>query len=122
MPMTVESIGTWYSILEIISYAAVFTSSGLIAITSTLALDLTWFKRVWIFVGMSAGIVVIKSLAKAWALSIAEDVQIQLSRNKFILDKLYYNKPDDDDSKVRSDVKRLQKAQYAIRVTDDDPL
>ena len=61
-------------------------------------------------------------MAKAWALSIAEDVQIQLSRNKYILDKLYYNKPDDDDSKVRSDVKRLQKAQYAIRVTDDDPL
>jgi hypothetical protein len=122
MPQSVESIGTWYTILEIISYCAIFTSAGLIAVTSTLAIDVTWFSRVWIFIGMSTGTVVIKSLAKAWALDIAEDVQIQLKRNKFILDKLYFNKPDDDDSRVKADVMKLRRAQYAIRVTDDDPL
>merc|ERR1712196_217030 len=104
MPVSVEDIGTWYAILEMISYCAVFTSAGIVAFTSTLAVNLTWFSRVWIFVGMSAGVFVLKFLVKASQLKIADDVKIQLDRNKFILDKLYFNKPDDNDDKLQADV------------------
>lgn len=122
MPVSVDDIGTWYAILEMISYCAVFTSAGIVAFTSTLAVNLTWFNRVWIFVGMSTGVFLLKFLIKVSQLKIADDVKIQLDRNKFILDKLYFNKPDDNDDKLQADVKHLAKAKYAIRINDDDPL
>lgn len=122
MPVSVEDIGTWYTILETISYCAVFTSAGIIAFTSTLAINLTWFNRVWVFVGFSTGVFVIKFLIKMSQLKMADDVKIQLDRNKFILEKLYFNKPDDNDDKLQADVKSLAKAKYAIRINDDDPL
>jgi hypothetical protein len=51
-----------------------------------------------------------------------ESTRIQLERNRFIVDKLYFNKPDDTDEKVQADVRSMAKAKYAIRVNDDDPL
>jgi hypothetical protein len=60
MPVSVEDIGTWSTILELISYIAVLTSAGIVAFTSNLAVNISWFSRVWVFVGMLGGMSLIK--------------------------------------------------------------
>ena len=119
-PRSAEDIGTWLDILEIVSYAAVFVSAGLVAFTGSLAINRSWPVRVWIFIGMSAGIILVKLLVSVMLPDTSEEVVIQLARSDYIKDKLYDNMPDEDDSKLSTDVD--VKIQFTIRITDDDPL
>lgn len=124
-PRGVEDIGSWFLILEIISYAAVFVSSGLVAFTGSIAVNSTWPSRAWIFFGMSAGILIVKTIMTILISDTPVDVEIQLKRQAFIIDKLFNNIPDEKDETV---VFRYSPAQqqgvysFDIRINDDDPL
>ena len=48
------------------------------------------------------------------------DVEIQLERNKYFMDKILLNKEDEDDSLLTQNISI--DAEYMIRITDDDPL
>lgn len=118
-PRSCEDIGTWYSIFEIISIAAVFVNSGLIAFTGTFAINQNWTGRVWIFLGTSAGILLAKYLTAIYVPDVSDETEIQLRRGEYIRSKVVDNVPDDlepDLSAVSS------KAEYTIRIIDDDPL
>ena len=59
-PRSMEDIGTWYVILETISFVAVLTNSALVAFTGNQLFHFSWPARVWIFIIMSAGILAFK--------------------------------------------------------------
>lgn len=44
------------TILEIISVVAAFVNSAIVAFTSNVADNATWASRVWLFIGMSTGL------------------------------------------------------------------
>jgi len=119
-PRSCEDIGTWYSILEIISVAAVLVNSALVAFTSSNALNQTWPERVWIFIIMSGGIMLAKTAVAAYIPDVPEEVEIQLKRQKFYLSKIIDNVPDEDDTGLTTGIK--SKIHYTIRINDDDPL
>ncbi|RYH29728.1 hypothetical protein EON65_07515 [archaeon] len=119
-PRSAEDIGTWYVILEIISVFCVLVNSALVAFTGDNAINYPWYSRVWIFFGMSVGILLVKQYIAATIPDVPEEVEIQLKRNKFFLDKVLYSKPDDDDDVLMSSSRADNK--YIIRINDDDPL
>jgi uncharacterized integral membrane protein len=121
VPGGVNDIGTWFSILEIISYLAVLVSAGLVAFTGSIAENNTWAVRIWIFVLMTGFVVSIKYLVQTSYPRIETEVEIQLARNKYILDKLFDNIPDESDDKLLRDVRLLSKSRLDVRITDDDP-
>ena len=117
-PRTCEDIGTWYAILEIISVIAVLVNSGLVAFTGTIPVDYTWYNRIWIFIGMSFGIFLVKFVSAVVIPDIPEEVEIQLQRQQYILDKIIHNIPDEEvDAKPVS-----LKTTYAIKITNNDLL
>lgn len=119
-PRSCEDIGTWFPILEIISTAAVLTNAGLVAFTSTNCENYTWAARVWIFFGISAGVVATKYYIAISIPDIPEEVEIQIQRQKYFIDKIMYNVPDDDIDHLTH--KKVVENKYVVRVNDDDPL
>lgn len=95
-------------------------NSALVAFTGDNAVNYPWYSRVWIFFGMSVGILLVKQYIAATIPDVPEEVDIQLQRNKFFLDKVLYSKPDDDDDALMTSSRADNK--YIIRINDDDPL
>jgi len=118
-PRSNEDIGTWYSILEIISTAAVITNSALVAFTATNAINQTWATRVWIFIVMGSGILLIKKFIADYVPDVPREVEIQLERQKLYVDKIMHNIPDDEDEDFKT---KQGESTYPIKRTDDDPL
>lgn len=118
-PRSCEDIGTWYSILEIISTVAVLTNSALVAFTAQNAVNQTWPVRVWVFMVMSAGVLIIKKVIADYVPDVPKEVTVQLKRNEYYVDKILHNIPDEEDSPA--DV-RPENVDYHIKINDDDPL
>lgn len=89
------TIDVRYSILEIISFAAVLVNSGLVAFTGTLTVNYAWYDRIWIFIAMSSSIFAIKIIISLLIPDTPQEVEIQLKRREYILDKIVNNIPDD---------------------------
>ena len=117
-PRSCEDIGTWYIILEIISFAAVLVNSALVAFTATITVNYQWLNRVWIFIAMCTGIFSLKLFVAIAIPDLPRDVEIQLKRKDYIIGKIVHNIPDDENNFD----KLSNKAEYIVRLTDDDPL
>jgi len=55
-PRSAEDIGTWQSILEIVSIFAMIINAALISFTGTFVVNYTWNVRAWIFMTTACGI------------------------------------------------------------------
>eukprot|EP01035_Chromulina_nebulosa_P017170 gene17170-22686_t len=119
-PRTCEDIGTWYTILEIVSISAVITNSALVAFTGTFTLNYTWADRTWVFIGINAGILLTKFIVAVAIPDVPLEVEIQLKRQAYIYDKIVSNIPDEEYEIPKPN--SLNSQQFSIIVTDDDPL
>jgi anoctamin-10/anoctamin-7 len=119
-PRAAENIGTWFAILEIISSLAVLVNAGLVCFTGTFAEGQIWAVRVWIFIGMSAGIFLVKYAVSIAVPDTPKDIEIQLRRKAYIVNKIVHNIPDENEDDLMKNVK--SRNVYTIRITDDDPL
>jgi anoctamin-10/anoctamin-7 len=119
-PRSAEDIGSWLSILEIISYTAVLVSSGLVAFTGKFAVNQTWASRAWIFFGQSLGIILVKLGVSIYSPPMSREVEVQLERQQFIRDKIFDNVPDEVESVFSRNLD--SNVTMDIRITDDDPL
>jgi anoctamin-10/anoctamin-7 len=119
-PRSCEDIGSWFEIFEVISYAAVFVNSGLVAFTSTSAINTTWSNRVWIFVLMSFGLMGIKFLFQYFIPDISPEVTIQEQRNEYFYGKIVENKQDEIENEDNSSNRTAYA--YTVGFYDDDPM
>lgn len=90
-PRSCEDIGTWYSILEVMSFAAVIINSALVAFTGTYAINFTWSVRIWIFIGMASGVLGVNAVVAAIVPDCPAEVDIQLKRQEYIVGKVLDN-------------------------------
>eukprot|EP01039_Chlorochromonas_danica_P003566 gene3566-3905_t len=119
-PRACEDIGMWYPILEVVSTCCVLVNSALVAFTGSNAINHSWTTRIWIFFGMSAGLVLVKQYI-AWAIpDVPLDVEVQLKRQEFYISKVVNNVPDDDGDDLAN--KQQADNKFTIRITDDDPM
>jgi len=119
-PRSVEDIGTWYTILEIIATVCVFTNSAIVAYTGGVLLNYTWTVRAWIFALMSAGIFSVKIIVSILVPDVTPDVAIQLKRQDLIFDtvveEIDYYSDEEDLSKC------MIPPSYFVQDFDEDPL
>jgi hypothetical protein len=118
-PMGCEDIGTWQTILELMSLASVLSNAALIAYTSTINEDYSWTTRNWIFFGVVILCIGGKSFIDLIVPDEPKDVRIQKERSKYAISKVIYDAEDDIEFKM--DATSL-KAEFKVRVIDDDPL
>jgi hypothetical protein len=122
IPQSREDIGSWYHILEIMAVVAVFVNAALVAFTSTVVTDFTWNQRIWIFMGMSCGILVAKYLLSIAIPDTPRDVAIQIDRQEYIVGKLFKNIVEEDSGSSISSAVKKKLPEFTIRITDDDPI
>eukprot|EP00638_Chattonella_subsalsa_P015368 CAMPEP_0117851498 /NCGR_PEP_ID=MMETSP0949-20121206/22438_1 /TAXON_ID=44440 /ORGANISM="Chattonella subsalsa, Strain CCMP2191" /LENGTH=784 /DNA_ID=CAMNT_0005699333 /DNA_START=338 /DNA_END=2692 /DNA_ORIENTATION=+ len=96
-PRGAEDIGTWYSILEIMSAAAVITNSAVLCFSSTVLEDHSLRWRIWIFIIMEHVLFSVKFLLAYIVEDEPSSVAIQLERVDFLVSKVIVNAEDDDD-------------------------
>jgi hypothetical protein len=120
-PRSAEDIGTWQSILEVISVAAIFVNSGLIAFTATNMTNATWPLRVWTFILMSGGIFSLRLLVAFLIPDTPEWVKIQSARQEYFTGKVIDNIEDEDDDALLSK-STFVTPDYLIAATDYDPM
>ena len=118
-PRGCEDIGTWGTILEIMGVSAVLINAGLVAFTGTVTTHYTWPGRIWVFIGMTFGIMFTKFIMAVAIPDVPREVEIQLQRQDFIVGKVIENIGDEEED---DEVKGIKNPQYTIRITDDDPL
>ncbi|CAM9434451.1 unnamed protein product [Discosporangium mesarthrocarpum] len=103
-PRGAEDIGTWHTILEIMSVVACVSNSAIIAFTSEIFNDQTWINRVWIFLVFEHIMFLFKYALSVLIPDSPEEVGIQLARNEFLVSKVIHNAPDDDDDEISKDL------------------
>ncbi|CAM9468938.1 unnamed protein product [Pylaiella littoralis] len=117
-PRGAECIGTWYTILTIMSSLAVVSNSAIIAFTSEIFEHQSWMIRVWIFLGIEHGMLLFKYGLETLINDTPSDVDIQLKRNEFLVSKVVHNMPDEDDEEaVRASMPTL--SDHTILNSDD---
>lgn len=120
-PRSCEDIGTWYTILYLVSVFAVLTNAALIAFTSTVTDSYSWSVRIWIFIGTATGVWLTSNIISMYIPDVPLDVEIQLKRQKYILSKIMDNIKDDDFVDPKKS-KKLRNLEFMIKLTDDDQL
>lgn len=119
-PRSCEDIGSWYYILEVISFAAVVTNSALVSFTGEFLINYSYPSRIWVFLGMMVGLLLLKYVVAEYVPDLPREVEIQLERQEYFRNKIILNIPDEDDTALLENIK--SKINYTIRINDDDPL
>jgi len=96
-PTGAQDIGTWLTIFQFLSIAAVITNAGLICFTMDVLWDIFDLTgRLWIFIGFQWVLISIQFLATEIIDDVPPDVEIQLERNEFINLKVIEKVADED--------------------------
>eukprot|EP01032_Pedospumella_encystans_P010538 gene10538-12308_t len=102
VPQGAQDIGTWMSIFQFLSIAAVVTNAGLICFTMDVLDQYTSLGRTWLFIGFQWTLIMVQVIVTAAVHDVPPEVEIQLARQAFIRSKLLDKIEDDDveDSEV----------------------
>lgn len=96
-PVGAQDIGTWATIIEIMSDVCVVSNMGLICFTGSAMTGWPQDKKVWWFTLGCAMLLAFKLYLKRMVDDVPQHVQIQLARQKFLVSKLIEHVPDDDE-------------------------
>ncbi|DAZ96612.1 TPA: hypothetical protein N0F65_000178 [Lagenidium giganteum] len=97
-PRGAQDIGTWGTIIEVMSTFSVITNVALVCFTSKhTTANFTPFERVWLFVGVEHALILLKYLLMMLVDDEPHDVTVQKQRMSFIVDKIVNLIADDDD-------------------------
>jgi hypothetical protein len=105
VPTGAEDIGTWMSILQLTSYAAVISNAALLCFTMQF-LTFSSFGKAWIFIGFQYFVFSSMSIFAAVVDDIPEEVAMQLQRQSHINELLNMT------AEERLEAKSKQQASY----------
>ena len=120
-PRSIEDIGTWYVILEIVSNSSIFINSAIVSFTATNTINYTWVERIWIFILMASGLFAIRNTVAFFIPDVPAEVEIQLARQEYIVGKVLDNVEDEDENAHFSKT-GYEIPSFLVAPTDDDPM
>uniref|UniRef100_K3W8D0 Anoctamin transmembrane domain-containing protein n=1 Tax=Globisporangium ultimum (strain ATCC 200006 / CBS 805.95 / DAOM BR144) TaxID=431595 RepID=K3W8D0_GLOUD len=98
-PRGAQDIGTWGTIIEVMSSISVVTNVALVCFTSKRTThNMSDYHRLWLFVGIEHGLIMLKYLLMMLVDDEPSDVTLQKQRAAFIVDKIVNLIADDDDA------------------------
>jgi anoctamin-10/anoctamin-7 len=114
-PKGAEDIGTWYNILEIMATAAVVTNTLLVVFTAKSMFGDSRTQDKWVaFVLIEHAVLLIKFGFALAVEDVPEQVQMQLSRQDFLVTKTIEHVADDDDELY------IKKGKLKMEILDRD--
>lgn len=117
VPSGAEDIGTWMLILQTMTIMAVITNAGVVAFTMDLFDDAEVVYRWVFFVCFQYFGFFLMAYFSFVVEDVPEEVQIQLQRQQFIVDKVIRQIPDEVDEKLEID----EAMEMEINKCDDEP-
>lgn len=87
VPVGAEDIGTWMSILQLTSYAAVISNAALLCFTMSF-LHFSKFGLAWTFIGFQYFVFCSMAIFAEYVEDVPEEVQMQLDRQAHLNDLL----------------------------------
>mmetsp|Transcript_27752 Transcript_27752/g.59816 ORF Transcript_27752/g.59816 Transcript_27752/m.59816 type:complete len:763 (-) Transcript_27752:195-2483(-) len=96
VPTGAQDMGTWLSIFQFLSTAAVVTNSALICFTMDV-LPYGAAGKLWVFIGFQWALITTQFLAQEIITDVPEEVEVQMDRQAFIRSKVIDKVADDDD-------------------------
>eukprot|EP00644_Phytophthora_capsici_P014584 jgi/Phyca11/536486/estExt2_fgenesh1_pg.C_PHYCAscaffold_540035 len=100
-PRGAQDIGTWGTIIDLMSSIAMVTNVALVCFTSRrTTAHLTDYEKLWAFVCVEHGLILLKYVLMLIVDDEPHDVTLQKQRSNFIVDKLVNLVPDDDDEEL----------------------
>lgn len=97
VPKGAQDIGTWQSILTILSVVGVTTNAALICFTMDIISNYTLAGRLWIFIGFQWVIIAMQGFVSYIIPDVSEKVEVQLQRQEFMISKVILHVPDEDE-------------------------
>lgn len=97
VPVGAQDIGTWQTIFTIISIIAVATNAGIIVFTMDIASEFSDSGRLWIFIGFQYTMVMVQFICSIAIPDKSFDVEVQVKRMSYYVDKVINKVPDVDD-------------------------
>ena len=95
-------------------------NAGLVAFTGTFADGYSAAVRVWIFIGISTGVLLLKYLIAVLIPDVPNDVTIQLKRAEFFHEKLRFQDAGTEGQQTAANRRDDAPSTYSILNTDDD--
>ncbi|CAK4144578.1 unnamed protein product [Aphanomyces euteiches] len=116
-PHGAEDIGTWGTILEIMSTISVMTNvAAVIFVSNHTFSGVSQETKLWAFIVFEHAILLFKYFLSIVIDDVPEDVKLQLDRTKFLVGKVVHLIQDDDDA----DLAKGNKLKVDLTVFDDD--
>lgn len=98
-PRGAQDIGTWGTIIDVMSTFSIMTNVALVCFTSKRTTDeMDPYDRLWLFVGLEHALIMLKYMLQILVDDEPRDVVLQKQRCSFIVDKIVNLIADDDDS------------------------
>jgi hypothetical protein len=118
-PEGIEDIGTWYSILDLISTLAVLTNGLLLFFVAEGFREKKWTERLVYFICFEHILLIAKFAAGVLIPDVPKSTKIQLDRQKFLASKLIENIADDS-----ADLGGEEQADASFQIAeqDEDPM
>jgi hypothetical protein len=120
IPSGVEDIGTWQTIFSLIATICVVTNAGIVVFTMRVLTMYSITLRMWLFIGFQWLIFTVQYIVEAAIPDEPYEVQIQVQRSNFIVDKLLKKLPDDIAETALS--KSLETSHDgSLKIQEDEP-
>jgi len=95
-PKSVEDIGVWQDMIEVLSYLAVIYNLGLMFFSGQVFANYSWTIRWVLFVSLQNVLIFAKYCISIFVEEMPREVEMQLERQEFLVSKVLYDKKDDD--------------------------
>jgi len=95
-PKSVEDIGVWQNMIEVLSYLAVIYNLGLMFFSGQLFANYSWTIRWILFVFLQNILLFAKYCISIFVEEMPREVEMQLERQEFLVSKVLYDKKDED--------------------------
>uniref|UniRef100_A0A7S2B2C2 Anoctamin transmembrane domain-containing protein n=1 Tax=Octactis speculum TaxID=3111310 RepID=A0A7S2B2C2_9STRA len=118
-PHAAEDIGTWQSVLEIMSIVAIITNMALVCFKqSVLPSSYSLGQKAGVFLILEHILILLKVLLMIAIDDLPEDVAIQVQRTEFIVERVLYN-ANDDEQEIEDYAKMAEKKKRPANSLDD---
>jgi len=118
-PHAAEDIGTWQSVLEIMSIVAIITNMALVCFKqSVLPSSYSLGQKAGVFLILEHILILLKVLLMMAIDDLPEDVAIQVQRTEFIVERVLYN-ANDDEQEIEDYTKMAEKKKRPANSLDD---
>lgn len=117
---TVQDIGTWSIIFRFLVLTSIITNGGIIFFTLNTFNNVSFTTRLWLFIGFQWCLITVYFFIQFYIPDVPIEVDIQLKRAEFIIEKVVHKKPDDEMISIKDYKLKKQEKELANKEKEEE--